>query len=110
CLARAIRRLACTSILAVLACATPCRADDGLLGLFFDRQATSCADQVGSSSAKALYVVFLPGGSSSGGITGAEFRIDGLLGSSFLPMNESIDPAFNTQLGTAVGSGINVAG
>ena len=49
-------------------------ADNGFLGVFFDANAQNCAGDVPSLA--TLYLCFQPSGSSSGGITGAEYRIE----------------------------------
>ena len=47
---------------------------DGLLGVFFDDQAQTCSGDVPTLA--TLYLCFQPSGSTSGGITGVEFRIE----------------------------------
>jgi hypothetical protein len=72
-------------------------ADDGLIGLYFDAAGTSCSATVPASTVTTLYVVAKLNGLSSQGITGAEFRVDGIPPEWFA--NEST-------AGTAIGSAL----
>jgi hypothetical protein len=47
------------------------------LGVFFDAAATDCDGVLPAFTNSTLYVCLILGGQAAGGITGAEFRIDG---------------------------------
>ncbi len=79
---------------------------DGLLGIYFDRDASRCTGSISSGSSTTMYVVLVGEGATSSGITGAEFRIDASEARSYLFHSES---GFgNLQLGSA-SEGWNVA-
>ena len=105
CLSHAIVLLGC-AWLAILVPARPAAAD-GLLGVFLDRDASDCNLIVPSAGSATVYVVFLPGGSTSGGITGAEFRIDHAAAGSYVLQNEHSEAP--VWFGSALGSGVNTA-
>ena len=95
----------------VLACAlalpgVASAQSDGLLGIYFDRDATRCTGSVGSGSTTTMYVVLIGDGATSSGTTGAEFRIEKSGAQSYFFLSET---GFgNLQLGSAFGAGTNV--
>jgi len=95
--------------LGLLLLAAPCLAN-GLLGIYFDREGNACSGDVPTASFKTLYVVFQPSGSTFGGITGAEFRIDTSGANGFLFQNPTPDPFVVASLGNPLGGGVTLAG
>jgi hypothetical protein len=83
------------------------RADD-LLGIFFDPSGRECSGNVPTASFATLHVVFLPGSSTYGGITGAEFSIETPSGGAFLFRDEVTPPDVNIKLGDALRGGTNL--
>ena len=55
--------------------AAPCGAQT--IGVYFDQAATDCDGVIPQFTLTRLYVCAVLGGEAAGGITGAEFRIDG---------------------------------
>lgn len=83
-------------------------AQNGVLGIYADRNGDACSAALGAGRVTTLYVVFLPRGATMSGITGAEFRIDTSGASSYLFQDErAIDAAL--YIPSALGSGANVA-
>lgn len=91
---------------------------NGSIGVFTDLQATSSCFTIPVFTQVTMYVIMVLGGDSSGGITGAEFRLE----FSSLPAANTFitwtpNPAANLSLGTpldlqpgvADGSGSNIA-
>jgi hypothetical protein len=78
---------------------------DGLLGIYFDREATRCTGSVGSGSTTTMYVVLIGDGATSSGTTGAEFRIEKSTQAYFFPNETGFG---NVQLGLAFDRGINI--
>ena len=103
------RSLLVSLLLAFAATApTAAWAQNGVLGIFADPNGDACSATLGSGRTTTLYVVFLPRGATMSGITGAEFRIEATNASGFQFHDErAIDAA--VYLGTALGSGANVA-
>jgi hypothetical protein len=95
----------------VLACAlalpgVASAQSDGLLGIYFDRDASRCTGSVGSGSPITMYVVLIGDGATSSGITGAEFRIEKSGAQSYYFLSET---GFgNLQLGSPFEAGTNV--
>jgi hypothetical protein len=102
-------RLAALLHLILLVVAAPCFASDGLLGIFFDREARSCSGDVPTASFATLYVVFLPAGSTLSGIVGGEFRIDNSDATGFLFQSVNYDPAIIAHVGDAFSGGVTLA-
>ena len=101
-------RLATLAILSGLALASPSWAGgDGLLGIFFDRDARTCSGDVPLASFATLYVVLVPQGATFGGISAAEFRIDTSGAGGFLFQNETAEPGI-TPLGSALSGGVTM--
>ena len=97
--------------LGLLACALTlpgvASASDGLLGIYFDRDASRCTGSVGSGSTITMYVVLIGEGATSSGITQAEFRIEKTGAQSYYFLSET---GFgNLQLGSAFEAGTNIA-
>lgn len=106
-LSRGLRPAVAGMAIAACCVAGPARAD-GLLGIFFDRNAIQCAGPVPTASTAMLYVLLVTDGATSGGITGAEFRIRTDAANSYLFLNETVGAGV-VRLGSALGGGINVA-
>jgi len=102
------RRLRSSLLFAVgflLPVATAAQSSDGLLGIYFDRDAQRCTGSVSSGSSTTMYVVLVGEGATSGGITGAEFSIETTGAQSYFFHGET---GFgNVQLGSAF-SGVNI--
>ena len=99
-------RLATLAMLAGLALASPCWAQgDGLLGVFFERDARNCSGNVPLASSATLYVVLVPRGATFGGIQAAEFRIDMSGAGGFLFQNATPESDVVATIGNAFGSG-----
>jgi hypothetical protein len=81
---------------------------DGLLGIYFDRSGVECSGSV-PLAGRTLYVVLMTDGATSGGVTGAEFRIDTGGANSYVFTSEEAAPAATIKLGQALGSGTNIA-
>jgi hypothetical protein len=63
----------------LLTLASTAAASPSSIGVFFDAGATDCDATIPYASIFEVYVVALPGtDAASGGITGAEFRLDGI--------------------------------
>jgi hypothetical protein len=104
-----LSRFAVPGILAAsLALAVPCHAQDGILGIYFDRDARACSGDVPTASYATLYVVLQPAGATYGGITGVEFRIDTSGASGFMFMSEANEPDITARIGSALGGGANL--
>jgi hypothetical protein len=63
-------------------------ASEGLLGIYSDLQATACDLAVPVGASRTFYVVFVPDGSTRGGIQGAEFQVDASEASGYLIASE----------------------
>lgn len=96
--------LASGVVLPLIAAAQP---SDGLLGIYFDRDAQRCTGSVPSGSSTILYVVLVGDGATSSGLTGAEFRIETTDARSYVLHSET---GFgNVQLGSALADGVNIS-
>lgn len=102
-------RLAWAGVAVAAGLAAPAARADGLLGIFFDRNAVQCSGPVPTASTATLYVLLVSGGSTSSGITGAEFRVQTDAASSYLFLSETPIRSGDLLLGAALGSGINIA-
>jgi len=80
---------------------------DGLLGIYFDREATRCTGSVSSGSSTTMYVVLAGEGATSSGLTQVEFRIETSEARSYFFHSEA--GLGNLQLGSAFGDGVNIA-
>jgi hypothetical protein len=79
------------------------------IGIFWDPNAATCSVQQGQNSSGIMYVLATLGGPTSGGISGAEFRLDNLpSGWFFTPV---ANPAANVNLidPLGIGAGTNIA-
>jgi hypothetical protein len=79
---------------------------DGLLGIYFDRDAFRCTGGIPSGSSATLYVLLVGEGATSSGATGAEFRIETGEARSYLFHAET--GYGNIQLGSAFSDGVNI--
>lgn len=48
------------------------------IGIFFDEGAATCSGVIAAGSSGRIYIIAVPGGDASDGITGVEFRVVGL--------------------------------
>ncbi len=85
----------------------PAGANDGLLGVFFDRNGASCSGNVPTASLAILHVVLLTDGSTFGGVTGAELAIQPSASGAFFLQGEDVE-AGGLQIGTALGGGTTI--
>ncbi|MFQ5599325.1 MAG: hypothetical protein ACE5G2_02085 [Candidatus Krumholzibacteriia bacterium] len=108
CLTLILRLFVLTSLVG-LGAASSALARNGLLGLFFDENASECTGDVGPGATKTLYVVLVPDGDTRGGITGAEFRVDIDDATSYVFQGEEIVVPGAIKVGDALGSGITLA-
>lgn len=79
------------------------------IGVFGDNAGGSCNIAAPAGGAGSLFILATLGGAVSGGMTGAEFRVDNIPPSWFL--NVTPNPAANLTLGApfAAGGGANIA-
>lgn len=77
------------------------------IGLYWDPAGATCAANQASSSSGTMYILANLGGPSTGGTTGAEFRIDNFPPSWFA--NATPNPASNLALGGPLSGGCNIA-
>jgi hypothetical protein len=106
CLARTTRFVPWIAAMG-LAIASPACAED-LLGVFFDTSAQTCSGNVPTAGTATLYVCCVPTGSASGGITGAEFRIDPGNGGYLVQGGSPMGSGWAV-IGNAFSGGVNVA-
>jgi hypothetical protein len=92
----------------VLATSSP-RAQDGMLGIYFDTSGSECSGTVPTASFATLYVLLLPEGATTSGAIGAEFRIETPAGGAFFFSGEQAAAGANVFLGSAFGDGANIA-
>jgi hypothetical protein len=105
-----LARMAVPCLLGLVAAAAsaPAAADDGLLGLFFDRNGNECSGSIASGQARTVYVVLLGAGSTAGGVTGIEFRVDAASAGGFVLQNAQVaSEAFG--IGDPLGDGVTAA-
>jgi hypothetical protein len=77
------------------------------IGLFFDTVGGTCSASVPPFAPFNMYILALQGGPSAGGITGVEFRVDGMPGGWFATPTKNA--AFGTELGNPLTGGVNLA-
>ena len=87
--------------------AVPAGANDGLLGVFFDRNGASCSGNVPTASLATLHVVLLTDGSTFAGVTGAELSIEPSAAGVFFLQGEDVE-AGGLQLGNALAGGTTI--
>jgi hypothetical protein len=78
----------------------------GTLGVYFDALGQTCSASVTPFVPFTVYLMVLPSGITSCGITGAEFRLEGLPGSWYASVNELGSPPF--VLGNPITGGTNI--
>ncbi len=88
-------------------CTLPAAANDGLLGVFFDRNGASCSGNVPTASLATLHVVLLTDGSTFAGVTGAELSIEPSAAGAFFLQGEEVE-AGGLQLGNALRGGATI--
>lgn len=77
------------------------------IGVFADPEGNSCEFTAEVGQSFPLYIIATLGGGASGGMTGAEFRVDGIpFGWITL---EVANPAANVVIGDPMGDGTNIA-
>jgi hypothetical protein len=77
------------------------------IGVFFDLGGNDCDATVAMFTPAAYYILAGLGGPSVGGITGAEFRVDGTPGAWF--PSATANPSANVTLGSPLTGGCNIA-
>ena len=105
---RAARTLA-AALLVLLAAAEGAAEGNGVLGLFFDANASACSGRIAPGGLATLYVLLAPDGDTRGGISGAEFRVTTAATGYRLFAEEALLPNLIVKLGEALGAGTNVA-
>lgn len=116
-------RLTTAGVLGLAAClATPALAqsqypNNGYIGVFGDPAGTNCCVTMPPNAATTLHVLAVTGGESSGGITGAEFRVEisppapgaFLIWTSSPNSNLTIGNPIDNSSSTPDNSGVNIA-
>jgi len=77
------------------------------IGFYFDANGGSCSTNVAANTPVNAYMIANLGGAASGGITGAEFRVDGWPAGWFGA--PSRNPAANIDVGNPLQGGTNIA-
>lgn len=77
------------------------------IGVYWDQAGATCATSQAANTPGTMYVLATLGGAAAGGITGAEFRVDGFPANWFANVIPS--PAATVVLGSALGTGCNIA-
>lgn len=78
------------------------------IGLFFDPAGGTCSTSIAPFTPFTMYILAILGGPSAGGITGAEFRVDGLPPGWFATPTAS-NPPWNAQVANPFTGGCNIA-
>src|SRR5262245_25688673 len=91
----------------VIAIALASGASAQSVGVFFDPNGATCAVNQPAGASGTMYILATLGGGSSGGMTGAEFRVDNFPANWFA--NIVPNPAANLVLGGPLAAGCNIA-
>jgi len=100
-----MRRLIATSAVALMLSVSSASAQN--IRVYFDLAFTDCDATVLQNTPVTFYIVAELGGPASGGIIGAEFRLDGVPASWLV--NATPNPAANLVLGSPLTGGCNMA-
>jgi hypothetical protein len=98
----------CIALALLGSAAAPAWAGDGLLGLFFDRNASECSGNLGSGQSRTVHVVLATSGATAAGAAGIEFRIDAASAGGYVLHSAQV-PSNVVPLGDALGSGLTAA-
>ena len=82
-------------------------AGNGILGVFFDTNGSTCEGTVPLGGIRTLYVLLAADGDTRGGIAGAEFRIE-TNASGYRFFGDNVILPGGNKLGDPLGSGTNV--
>jgi hypothetical protein len=77
------------------------------IGVYFDANGGTCSTAIAPNTPFTMYMIANLGGATSGGITGAEFRMDGFPAGWF--GTPSRNPAANIDVGNPMNGGTNLA-
>jgi hypothetical protein len=100
-------KLRIAALLAIL-CLAAGSASAQSIGLYWDTAAATCNGNNAPFTQGTMYVLALRGGAASGGLTGAEFRVDNFPVSTWFP-SVTPNPASNVAIGAILSGGGNIA-
>jgi len=78
------------------------------IGIYWDTSAATCNGNTAPFSPGTMYVLGIRGGAASGGLTGAELRVDNFPVSTWFP-SAVANPSANVAIGSLLGTGANIA-